>query len=480
MSLMDRPTVFGVMVGTRGFFNPQLAREGRASLLARLSSLGYEYVIPPEAATPTGALETRADARLTAEEFQRHRERIDGIIVSLPNFGDETGIVQALQMARLDVPVLVHASDDDVDKVSVAQRRDAFCGKISVTCNLQQYGIPWTDTTEHSCPVDGPELAADLDRFARICRVARGLREARVGAIGARPGAFQTVRYSEKLLQSTGITVVPVDLSEILFEAGRLTDSDRDVQAKLGTIRGYGRIPDRIPADSVMKQARLSVAIDRWMEQNQCAASAIQCWESVQLTYGCATCLSMSLMGEQRRMPSACVVDVSGAVSMYALTLASGNASALLDWNNNFGSDRTKCVATHCSNYPKSFVGSDIEISELDILGATLGREKCFGAIKGKVAPGPMTFFRMDTDDRNARLRAYVGEGEFTGDSFAMDGGIAVCRIDGLRNLLRHVTRGGFAHHVAMVRSRCADVVHEATSRYLGWDVYRHPEDARE
>jgi L-fucose isomerase-like protein len=187
----------------------------------------------------------------------------------------------------------------------------------------------------------------------------------------------------------------------------------------------------------------------------------------------------MSLMGEQRRMPSACEVDVSGAVSMYALTLATGNAAALLDWNNNYGEDRQKCVATHCSNFPKSFMGSEIEISELDILGESLGREKCFGAIKGSVAAGPMTFFRMDTDDRAGGLHGYVGEGEFTRDPFPMDGGIAVCRIAGLRALLSHITRHGFAHHVAMVRTPCAEIVHEAATRYLGWDVYRHrPEGA--
>jgi L-fucose isomerase-like protein len=474
MGLVDRAAVFGVLVGTRGFFNPELAREGRAKLLGRLSSLGYEHVIPPESSTPTGAVETREDARKAAALFQTHREKIDGIIVSLPNFGDETGIVQALEIAHLDVPILVHAFDDEVDKVDVSRRRDAFCGKISVCNNLYQDGIPWTDTTEHTCPVDGPELSSDLDRFARICRVVRGMRGARVGAIGARPAAFQTVRYSEKLLQASGITVVPVDLSEILASAEHLRENAKDVQEKLTAIRGYGRIPERIPAESVMKQAKLSVAIDRWMDQNQCVASAIQCWESVQVNYGCATCLSMSLMGEQRRMPSACEVDVSGAVSMYALTLASGNASALLDWNNNYGADREKCVATHCSNFPKSFTGTEIEISELDILGETLGRDRCFGAIKGKVAPGPMTFFRMDTDDRHGEIRGFVGEGEFTNDPFPMDGGIAVCRVERLRALLSHVTRGGFAHHVAMVRSQCAGIVHEATTRYLGWDVHLH------
>jgi L-fucose isomerase-like protein len=132
------------------------------------------------------------------------------------------------------------------------------------------------------------------------------------------------------------------------------------------------------------------------------------------------------------------------------------------------------CVNTHCSNFPRSFVGGEVEISELDILGETLGRDRSFGAVKGKVKAGPMTFFRMDTDDTSGSLRAYTGEGEFTDDSFPMDGGIAVCRIAGLRRLLGHVTRQGFPHHVAMARGRWAGVIEEATTRYLGWDLHRH------
>jgi len=464
---------FGLVVGTRGFFNPRLAVDGRAAFVSLLESNGYGCVIPDAKATPNGAIETRADAAKCAAVFQAHRAKIDGIIVSLPNFGDELGIIQTLQMANLGVPVLVHAFDDDIDKVDVSQRRDAFCGKVSVCNNLVQYGIPWTDTTEHTCAVNGPELAADLARFAAICRIVRGLRGSRIGQIGTRPGAFQTVRFSEKLLQSTGITVVPVDLSEIMAAAGRIRENVKEVQEKLTRIKAYGTIPARIPSEHVLRQAKLSVAIDRWMAENACTASAIQCWESIQKNYGCATCLSMALMGEDG-MPSACEVDVTGAVSMLALRLASGNAPGFLDWNNNYGKDRTMCVNTHCSNFPRSFIGRDIEISELDVLGASLGKENCFGAIKGKVKAGPMTFFRMHTDDELGACAAYVGEGEFTDDPFAMDGGIAVCRIDDLRKVLRHITEEGFEHHVSMVRGHCAAAVYEATTNYLGWDVYWH------
>jgi len=464
---------FGLVVGTRGFFNPALATEGRKSFLAKLDSLGYKVVILPENATRNGAVETAADARKCADFFRANREKIDGIIVTLPNFGDELGIVQTLDLSGLHVPVLVHAFDDDLDHVDVSHRRDAFCGKVSVCANLYQYGIPWTDSTLHTCALDSPELDADLERFAAVCRVVRGLRRARIGQIGTRPGAFQTVRFSEKILQATGITVVPVDLSEILAAAGKVRENARELQDKLALIRGYGRIPDRIPAENVLRQARLSVAIDRWVAENGCAASAIQCWESVQRNYGCATCVSMALMGEEGK-PSACEVDVTGAISMLALRLASGSAPGFLDWNNNYGKDRDKCVNTHCSNFPKSFIGQEVEISELDVLGASLGRERCFGAVKGKVKAGPMTYFRMHTDDGRGLSRAYLGEGEFTDDPFAMDGGIAVCHIERLPALLRHITSEGFEHHVAMVRGHWAAAVHEATSKYLGWDVYWH------
>jgi L-fucose isomerase-like protein len=473
MKLIEKKTTFGLIVGTRGFFNPALAAEGRQQLLAKLDQLGYNYVIPPEKATPNGAIETLADARICAELFQENRKKIDGIIVVLPNFGDELGVVQTLDLAKLDIPILVQACDDDLDKVDVAHRRDAFCGKLSVCNNLYQYDIPFTDTTLHTCAINSDVFEKDLDFFARVCQVVKGLTHARVGAIGARPAPFQTVRFSEKLLQSTGLTVVPVDLSEIMFAAQKLDVQDQEVQEKLAVIKAYGKIPERIPEEHIVRQAKLSVVIDRWMAENELDASAIQCWESVQKNYGCATCLSMSLMGE-RFMPSACEVDVTGAISMYALLLASGKIPGFLDWNNNYGNDREKCVNTHCSNYPKSFMENEIEISELDILGATLGRERCFGAIKGHVAAGPMTFFRMDTDDKNGVIRAYLGEGEFTDDPFDMDGGIAVCKISNLRKLLAYLCQNGFEHHVAMNRDHCADVLYEAVSKYLGWDLYYH------
>jgi L-fucose isomerase-like protein len=167
-------------------------------------------------------------------------------------------------------------------------------------------------------------------------------------------------------------------------------------------------------------------------------------------------------------------VDVVGAVSMYALLLASGNPPAFLDWNNNFGTDRDMCINTHCSNYPRSFIGKEVEISTLDILGASLGEDRCFGAIKGQVAGGAMTYFRMSTDDPLGLIKCYAGEGEFTDDPVTIQGGSAVCRVEDMQVLLDFICKNGFEHHVAMVRSHCVDVLEEAISSYLGWELYLH------
>ncbi|HEY9595890.1 MAG TPA: fucose isomerase [Spirochaetia bacterium] len=470
---MKKRLTFGVIVGTRGFFNPELAKEGRRQILARLDRLGFDTVVLPAEATPTGVIESVADARKCAALFRENQAKIDGIIVSLPNFGDEIGVVTSIKDSGLDVPVLVQACDDAVDRVNLEQRRDAFCGKLSVCNNLYNYRIPFTNTSLHTYPIESPHFDADVDWFARVCRVAGGLRKARIGAIGARPAPFQTMRVSERLLQASGITVVPVDLSEIIFAAERIPDDAGEVKTKVDEIRAYGKIPQHIPVPSVVKNAKLSLAVVDWVRRNELDAFSVQCWSSVQLNYGCATCTVMSMMGEELT-PGACEVDIAGAVSMYALALAAGTPSALLDWNNNYGEDRDMCVCTHCGNYPKGFVGGEIEISELDVLGEQLGRERSFGAIKGRVKAGPMTFFRMSTDDLNGGVRAYTGEGEFTDDPFPMAGGIAVCRIPRLQPLMDHLCNNGFEHHTAMVRGLHARALSEAVTKYLKWDCYWH------
>lgn len=465
---------FGIIIGTRAYFNSELAKDVRKQLLRTLADEGYDYVILPEDATPTGSssIETREDGLKCAELFRQNRDRIDGIIVSLPNFGFEIGIINAISVADLNVPILVQACDDENDKVDLDSRRDAFCGKISVCNNLYQYGIPFTDTTLHTYSIYSELLAKDINKFAGICRVVNGLRHARIGAIGARPAGFQTVRASEKLLQKSGITVVPVDLSEILGAARKIEDTDVELLKKLEEIKCYAVVPKEY-IDKLVLQAKFGVAVERWIEANQIDAVAVQCWDSLEQNYGCAACVTMSMLGE-KLLPAACEVDIAGAVSMYALTLAAQGQSALLDWNNNFAEDRNKCVCTHCGNFPKSFVRNDLKLGTLGVLGRTLGKVNTFGAVYGKVTKGDFTFFRISTDDTKGTIKAYLGTGEITDDPYGMDGCIAVTKVDNLQILMKHICRNGFEHHVAMVRNDVKDILNEAIEGYLGWNLYVH------
>lgn len=466
-----RRVTFGLIVGNRGFFPGHLAKEGRAEMLKAIADEGFEAVVLKESDTNYGAIESRDEAKAYADLFRQNRDRIDGIIVTLPNFGDERGVAETIRMAGLNVPVLVHASMDDPKKMGIDNRRDAFCGKMSVCNVLTQYGIPYSLPSEHTQRPDSRSFRADLRQFAATCRVVKGLRGLRIGAIGARPAAFKTVRYSEKLLEASGIAVEPIDLSEILGRIDRLADTDRAVKKKLDEMNAYVTT-EGVPAPAQIKMAKLGLVVDRWMKEVDVSVSAVQCWTSMEEYFGVVPCTIMSMMSNEN-FPSACEVDVCGTVSMQALTLASQTPAALLDWNNNYGEDPDKAVCFHCSNLPRDFF-DDAAMDYQAIIAGTVGRENTYGTIVGKVKPGAMSFARFSTNDRAGRITGYVGEGEFTKDPLKTFGGAGVVKIPRLQPLLRHICENGFEHHVAGTFSHVADAVHEATTKYLGWDVLRH------
>lgn len=463
---------FGIIVSTRSFFPSHLVKTAREDIARVMAEMGYEYVMVGENDTKHGAVLTFDEAKVCAELFKKHREEIGGIVVVMPNFCEELGITEAIELAGLNVPVLIQACDDDFNKLDMANRRDAFCGKISLCNNLYQRNIPYTLTQLHTCPIDSTEFRADLKRFAGVCAVVNGLKGARIAMLGARPIAFNTVRFSEKILQKHGVSVQTVDFSELIFNAMNYKD-EKKVAEKIAEIRAYGSVPEWISPEVMEKQAKLCLAISEKVDELQCGASTVQCWDSVENNYGCATCLAMSMMGESGK-PSACESDVTGALSMLAAHLASGGATALMDWNNNLREDRNACISLHCSNFPKSFFASDVEIECLDVLGSTLGKANCFGACKGQVAAGDMTFLRFTTDDQRGILKAYVGEGEFRAEALPTKGGLANCYIENLQGLMRYICENGYEHHVCFVRGHVADILEEALTKYMGVQVYRH------
>lgn len=468
---MKKEVRIGVIIGNRDFFPDSLVAKAREEVLALFSKLEVQPILLGTEDSKLGGVETFAEAKTCAKLFAAHKSEIAGVLVVLPNFGDEKGVADTLKLAGLDVPVLIQAYPDELSKMNVVNRRDSWCGKISVCNNLYQYGIKYSLTSKHVCSLTDPAFENDFKDFLAVCRVVNGLKSVRIGAVGARPGAFNTVRYSEKILQRNGITVTTVDLSEILGNANRMSNDAPEVVAHLERINAYAR-KGTTPNESLIQMAKLDVALKKFMEEYELDATAIQCWTSLQQNYGCNVCTSMSMMSENM-LPSACEVDVTGTLSMYAMQLASGSPSALVDWNNNYADDPEKCVLFHCGNWAKSFL-PDIEISNAPILGTTVGVENTYGALDGRTPAMPLTYGRISTDDPNGVIKVYIGEGELTDDPLETFGNRAVAQISDLEGLMNYVCKNGFEHHVVMNASKTAHILEEALGNYMGWEVYNH------
>ena len=469
---MTKTITLGVVVGNRGFFPAHLCDAGRKQILKTLEKLGIEAVLLDPEATKFGAVESLGDAEKCANLFKANADKIDGILVTLPNFGDERGVANALRWSGLRVPVLVHAFNDDPKNMTIRDRRDSFCGKMSVCNNLRQYNIPFTLTRLHTSAPDDKTFIRDLEDFVVTCRVVKALRNLRIGALGARPTAFNTVRYSEKLLEQSGISVETLDLYELFGWIGKMKDTDAPVEAKLGEIKTYA-VAKSIPPAALIKMAKFGVAVDNWMKSTRLQATAIQCWTAMEEFFGVVPCTLMSMMSNMG-MSSACEVDIMGTVAMYALARASQRPSALVDWNNNYGEDPDKGVIFHCSNLPKDLFEGKPVMDFQEIIAGTVGKENTYGTIVGRLQAVPFTYLRVSTDEASGKVRAYVGEGNLTKDPLKTFGGYGVVEIKDFQKLLRHICEAGFEHHVAINPSVSALGVREALEKYLGWSVYLH------
>ncbi|HOJ87593.1 MAG TPA: L-fucose/L-arabinose isomerase family protein [Pseudothermotoga sp.] len=466
---MNKQMNIGLVVGNRGFFPGSLVEEGRRRMISVLEGMGIKVIALSTQDTKYGAVESLQDAEKCAELFKDHADEIDGIIVTLPNFGDERSAATALRLSGLNVPVLVHAFADDLTKLGVESRRDSFCGKISLCNNLVQYGINFSDTTLHVEDPESNEFKQDLERFLAVCRIVKGLKNLKIGAIGARPAAFNTVRFSEKILEQYGISVETIDLSEIIALANAFDSKSKEVTRELEKLTNTFK-PKGIPAQALEKMARLAAAMRMWVENNKIKALAFQCWTALEAIYGIVPCAVMSMFSESL-IPSACEMDVMGALSMYVLQLASGTPSALMDWNNNYGNDPEKAIMFHCSNFPICFFDK-CKMSYQQIIAGTVGKENTYGTCVGKVAKGPATFLRLSSFDTQGTIVGVIAEGEFTDDDPKTFGGYGVAHIPDLRQLLRIITQYGFEHHVAVNKNLVKEAVKEALEKYMGWEIF--------
>lgn len=462
----------GVIYGNRDFFPDHLISEARQDITRLFEDLGIDQICVTEEETALGGVGSYAEAQVCGERLRQQTERLDGILVCLPNFGDEKAVADAIRISGLRVPVLVQAYPDDLDKLTPDCRRDAFCGKMSVCNNLRQYGIRYSLTSQHTVYPDSPEFRQDLKRFLGVCRVVGRLRQCRIGAIGARPDAFNTVRFSEKILEAHGISTITVDWSELLAQMAEFDSNAIEVKAFRERMADYVDVSGA-QREKLDTQARLGVVVERWRKENGIDATAIQCWTGLQQNVGVNVCTLMAMMGSDL-MPSACEVDVAGAITMYVLALASLRPSLLVDWNNNYGDDSDRCVVFHCGNWPAECYQRKPVMSTAPILETVIGQGSTCGALSGRLQSGPVTFGRLSSDDLTGKVRGFFGEGRFTDDTLNTFGSAGVLEVPRLHSLLRYICREGFEHHAAMNQAAVQDIVSEALGDYLGWDIHLH------
>jgi L-fucose isomerase-like protein len=461
-----RKVRLGFIPANRGFFSDQLAAEMRGETVKVLRAAGATVVVPSAKDTKVGCVETREEAvkvgRMLADR------RVDGIVVSAVNFGDEQGVALTLQEANLRVPVLIVGCQEQEALTPTTQRRDSFCGLLSIGEALRQLGLPYSVPEVPICFPTDDSFRGTVERFAAVCRVVVGIRTARYGQIGARPDAFWTCRYSEKALQQLGPTIVSLDLSEVFGGMERMkTDAAvKRLVAEMKRTIDCSAVSD----DILTKIAKFERFLSRFVDDHALDALGIQCWTSIQENMGICACTTMSRF-DDRGVPCACEADMMGALSMHALQLASGAPSCLADWNNVHNDDPELVNCWHCGVFPLSWAKGRPRMGCQEIIATTTGRENAMGVVEFVMQDGPVTLCRA-TQGNAGGCKVVIAQGRAEANRARTFGSYGWVRIPGIQDLYRDVLLRHFPHHVAMNRSTVGNVLWEAFGNYLGFQVF--------
>lgn len=466
---MHKKLRFAVLFGNRGFFPGEIVAEARKEMSEAIIKGGFEPLMMDESLTRFGAVESIAEGKLFAAFLAEQKP--DGVVICLPNFGDETAAAIACQDAG--VPILIQAYPDVVGEMDFAHRRDAFCGKLSIMDVFLQYGIPFTIDTPHVVHPSSARFQEQLKDFGGICRVVNAMRRCTVGALGARTTPFKTIRYDEMALQKLGITVETFDMSEVIGKAEAITLDSPEAKEQLEAIKKFTDCSE-VPEEALGKMARLRVVIDQYIKDYDLDMVAIRCWNELEVLYGCAPCALAGMLGDLG-VPVACEVDVCNAIMMYALKLAADAPSTLLDWNNNVGDDPDSCILFHCGPVPSKMLTDKGNMVEHPMFAKSYGPGCGWGPVESRLKPGAFTYASSKTE--NGKLSTYVGDGVITAEEIESTffGTAGIAKIDKLQEKLVAIGRNGFRHHVAISYGSVAHVLKEAFTTYLGYEVIDLP-----
>lgn len=460
-----KKTTFALYFGNRGFMPGELITGARDDMIKAVTRAGYDYLIMDAEATRYGAVETRDEGRLYHDWLKSHEGEYDGVILCMPIFIDENGAAEALKDAG--VPILMQAYPDEIGKLDFQHRRDAYCGKFSVTDVFTQYGIPFTVLKPHVVHPLSETFAQNLNDFAAICRVVNGMKRFTVGCIGARTTAFKTTRFDEIALQKYGITVESFDLSELVFTVQNMKTDER-VREKIARLSAYTNCSN-VPAKNMETLAKIACALDDYIDSYHLDAITLRCWNEMETILRVCPCVLLSELND-RGIVASCEIDLCSAITMRAMNLASGQPTAVLDWNNNYGEDENKVILFHCGPVAQTLMTQKGTVTEHKMF-AKGDPGSGWGSNEGRIKAFPMTFSNCQTKD--GKLIVYASEGEFTEDpiedSFFGCGGVT--HIPDLQNKLIKLARGGFKHHTSVGVGHIKAILTEAFTNYLGYEV---------
>jgi len=459
---------FALFFGNRGFFPGELIAGARTEIKNAVEAAGCETLIMNESLTRYGAVETVEEGKKFAAFLADNRGKYDGVILSLPNFGDETGAVAALE--DCGVPIFIQAYPDEIGKMDFANRRDSFCGKFSVMDVFYQYKLPFTTFKAHTVHPQSDEFAREIEQFSAVCRIVGGMKRFTVGAIGARTTAFKTVRFDELALQKHGITTETYDLSDLISRVRKYNTRKSQFKKKQEFLAAYTNW-NGVPDEKFNLLCKAACVLDDYITDYQLDALALRCWSELEIELGIAPCVILSAIND-RGIAAACELDVANAVSMRALSLASEKPATVLDWNNNYGDNPDKCILFHCGPVPQKLMTEKGQIIQHPMFVKSFGDGCGWGCNVGRISPNEMTFCSSKTED--GKLIFYTGEGRITDDPIEREffGCAGVAEIPNLQTKLYNIGRNGFRHHVGMTPGFYEAALKEAFKTYLGYEIF--------
>lgn len=454
-----------LLVANRGFFPSSVIEETYGDMHAAAAKVGVELLEIDEGKIKYNAVETTQEGMIYHDFLEEHRGEFDGVIISLPNFGDENGIKVALR--DINVPVLLQAYPDEIGKMDFTHRRDAFCGKLGLCSVFKQMGFKFTSGKPFVMHPLSADFENELEDFVAICRVVRKMRYMRLGVFGARTTAFKSVRYDEGAMERVGCDVESYDLTMVMERYEATDPASKAVQQFKERLLATGDYADA-PAYALENLSRMGAALLNIIQEDKLDGIAIRCWSELQHLLHIAPCALLGIYNSMG-IPAACETDASNTLMMVALNAASGQPTGCLDFNNNYGEDENKAILFHCGPLPIELMVNPGHIEEHLMFTKTQGENCSWGVNVGHIKPGEITIAGSRTE--NGEVHYFVERAVITDDPIEEGyfGTPGVITMEGLQDKLFSMQEEGFRHHAIITPGDHVRQIDEALSKYLGY-----------